>query len=272
MTEQLSRERLEKIASWREKFGADHNVMLPAEEAEAMARMLLAGLDSKPVAKVETVGVCWYADNGVPRKPAVGAALYAAAPAPAPVSVPDEQHSERFEWSYEDWANHLGGRHQNNDPACYYEFGSFMAVAEMLRQFGNVQRKIGWNVCRAAMLKAEPVTAATVPEEKGSSLQLRNLIRKRHAEWSQKAFGNVGPVGPLKHLAKEAIEAAEAPHDLSEWADMQFLLWDAQRRAGISDAEITAAMEEKLKVNMARQWPEPKDGEPRLHIKPEQEV
>lgn len=126
--------------------------------------------------------------------------------------------------------------------------------------------------CRAAMLKAEPVTAATVPEEKGSSLQLRNLIRKRHAEWSQKAFGNVGPVGPLKHLAKEAIEAAEAPHDLSEWADMQFLLWDAQRRAGISDAEITAAMEEKLKVNMARQWPEPKDGEPRLHIKPEQEV
>ncbi|WP_376748500.1 dATP/dGTP pyrophosphohydrolase domain-containing protein [Kosakonia cowanii] len=122
------------------------------------------------------------------------------------------------------------------------------------------------------MLKAEPVTAATVPEEKGSSLQLRNLIRKRHAEWSQKAFGNVGPVGPLKHLAKEAIEAAEAPHDLSEWADMQFLLWDAQRRAGISDAEITAAMEEKLKVNMARQWPEPKDGEPRLHIKPEQEV
>ncbi|HFO8830712.1 TPA: dATP/dGTP pyrophosphohydrolase domain-containing protein, partial [Escherichia coli] len=46
-----------------------------------------------------------------------------------------------------------------------------------------------------------------------------------------------------------------------------FLLWDAQRRAGISDAEITAAMEDKLKINMKRQWPEPKDGEPRLHIK-----
>ncbi|EJK1696157.1 DUF550 domain-containing protein, partial [Escherichia coli] len=49
--------------------------------------------------------------------------------------------------------------------------------------------------------------------------------------------------------------------------DMHFLLWDAQRRAGISDAEITAAMEDKLKINMERQWPEPKDGEPRLHIK-----
>lgn len=104
--------------------------------------------------------------------------------------------------------------------------------------------------------------------ETGSSLQLRNLIRQRHAEWSDKTFGSVGPVGPLKHLSEEALEAAAEPDDLSEWADMQFLLWDAQRRAGISDQEITAAMEEKLKVNMAREWPEPKDGEPRLHIKP----
>ncbi|HCB1653147.1 TPA: DUF550 domain-containing protein [Citrobacter farmeri] len=116
--------------------------------------------------------------------------------------------------------------------------------------------------------KAEPVSNRDeLPEEKGASLQLRNLIRQRHAEWSDKTFGNVGPVGPLKHLSKEAQEAAVEPDDLSEWADMQFLLWDAQRRAGISDGEITAAMEEKLQVNMARQWPEPKDGEPRLHIK-----
>ncbi|EJO6305156.1 DUF550 domain-containing protein [Salmonella enterica] len=119
-----------------------------------------------------------------------------------------------------------------------------------------------------ASLEAEPVSQPyKLPEEKGASLQLRNLIRKRHAEWSDSTFGNVGPVGPLKHLSKEALEAAAEPGDLSEWADMQFLLWDAQRRAGISDGEITAAMEEKLKVNMARQWPEPKDGEPRLHIK-----
>lgn len=347
-----------------------------------------------------------------------------------PVAVPDEQHSERFDWTYEDWANHLGGRHQNNDPACYYEFGSFMAVAEMLRQFGNVQRKVGWNACRAAMqsfgnserLKAEPAiadfrengnsstenfrenpetstsepvtprytlpphiyrelvnqlrdtavkyqgcqqlreqisatlravvtpaadssiptisvgytlsdgwikcseqtppvnrsvwiysptrgvkamfalaengkffydlqrddddiddathwmpeNAPAAPEHQSDTtvgyVSPREAVRRAHARWSHVTFGNVGPVGPLKHLAKEAIEAAEAPDDLSEWADMQFLLWDAQRRAGISDGEITAAMEEKLKVNMARQWPEPKDGEPRLHIKPEQEV
>ncbi len=78
----------------------------------------------------------------------------------------------------------------------------------------------------------------------------------------------------LMHLSKEALEAAAAPDDLSEWADMQFLLWDAQRNAGITDEQITAAMIDKLAVNKARIWPEPKDGEPRLHIKaaPQQEV
>ncbi|CTY20723.1 DUF550 domain-containing protein [Escherichia coli] len=95
----------------------------------------------------------------------------------------------------------------------------------------------------------------------------REQIRHEHAKWSDSTFGCVGPIGPLKHLSKEALEAAAEPDDLGEWADMQFLLWDAQRRAGISDAEITAAMEDKLKINMKRQWPEPKDGEPRLHIK-----
>lgn len=95
----------------------------------------------------------------------------------------------------------------------------------------------------------------------------REQIRHEHAKWSDSTFGCVGSIGPLKHLSKEALEAAAEPDDLSEWVDMQFLLWDAQRRAGISDAEITAAMEDKLKINMERQWPEPKDGEPRLHIK-----
>lgn len=95
----------------------------------------------------------------------------------------------------------------------------------------------------------------------------RDNVRREHAEWSQSTFGNVGPVGPLKHLSKEALEAAAEPGDLSEWADMQFLLWDAQRRAGITDEQITRAMIEKLAVNKQREWPEPKDGEPRLHIK-----
>lgn len=97
----------------------------------------------------------------------------------------------------------------------------------------------------------------------------REQVRREHAAWSQATFDDVGTVGPLKHLSKEALEAAAEPGDLSEWADMQFLLWDAQRRAGISDEQITLAMVERLAVNKQREWPEPKDGEPRLHIKTE---
>lgn len=105
-----------------------------------------------------------------------------------------------------------------------------------------------------------PVYAAPQPAPE------REQVRREHAEWSQATFGNVGPVGPLKHLSKEALEAAAEPGDLSEWADMQFLMWDAQRRAGITDDQITQAMIDKLAVNKQRSWPEPKDGEPRLHI------
>lgn len=47
---QLTRKRLEKIKSWRETYGAGSNVMLPAEEAEELALMALAAMDSEPVA------------------------------------------------------------------------------------------------------------------------------------------------------------------------------------------------------------------------------
>ncbi|EGG5217766.1 DUF550 domain-containing protein [Salmonella enterica] len=134
-----------------------------------------------------------------------------------------------------------------------------------------IVRKLGSNLLGHKLMMADihAVTMALIQAgfRTAPPASERERIRREHAEWSDKTFGDVGPVGPLKHLSKEALEAAAEPGDLSEWADMQFLLWDAQRRAGISDGEITAAMEEKLKVNMARQWPEPKDGEPRLYIK-----
>lgn len=50
MPSKLTRERLEKIKSWRETYGAGSNVMLPAEEAEALALIALAAMDSEPVA------------------------------------------------------------------------------------------------------------------------------------------------------------------------------------------------------------------------------
>ncbi|EPC5167361.1 DUF550 domain-containing protein [Salmonella enterica] len=124
------------------------------------------------------------------------------------------------------------------------------------------------------MFAVEPVSVSkdadtyrVIPLYTDSPVSERERIRHEHAEWSDATFGNVGPIGPLKHLSKEALETAAEPGDLSEWADMQFLLWDAQRRAGITDEQIALAMVEKLAVNKKREWPEPKGGEPRLHIK-----
>ena len=139
MTAQLSRERLEQIASWeieitdagtRHAPGAHSKVY--SYEIVEMARMLLSGMDSVPVAKVDNIGVCWYADDGVSRKPAVGAALYAAAP--APVAVPDELTREEYKRRFMEEDN-----------------------------FDDTYRG-GWKDYRAAMLKAGPVTAATVPD------------------------------------------------------------------------------------------------------------
>lgn len=128
-----------------------------------------------------------------------------------------------------------------------------------------------WHVtndkCRAEFVARDGDVAVLPLYRHAQPAPERDQVRSAHAEWSQATFGNVGPVGPLKHLSKEALEAAEQPGDLSEWADMQFLLWDAQRRAGITDDQITQAMIDKLAVNKRREWPEPKDGEPRLHIK-----
>ncbi|ELU9566683.1 DUF551 domain-containing protein [Salmonella enterica] len=47
----ITRERLLKIQQWRETYGAGSNVMLPAEEAEELARIALAALEAEPVSE-----------------------------------------------------------------------------------------------------------------------------------------------------------------------------------------------------------------------------
>ncbi|EAN5162154.1 DUF550 domain-containing protein [Salmonella enterica] len=186
----ITKERLLKIQQWSETYGAGSNVMLPAEEAEELARIALASLTAEPVA--------WTDEEELRDLRKVG-------------------------------------------------FCEMFSVEPISKD--------------ADMLRVIPLYRHAQPAPE------REQIRREHAEWSDATFGDVGPIGPLKHLSKEALEAAAEPDDLSEWADMQFLLWDAQRRAGIRDEQINQAMIEKLAINKARQWPEPKDGEPRQHIK-----
>lgn len=260
----ITKERIANLLQFNSE-GSDCQANAEQWEVHELARIALASLKAEPVAWLLSGGgaknnVSFDSGNAYVDPLREVTPLYIAPPAPA--SVP--------EWTNEQCLEFLSIAFRHAEIKGDLELDDIRLGVKMV------------NGSRAAMLQSfgnseqlEPVmTAYKLPEETGSSLQLRNLIRQRHAEWSQATFGDVGPVGPLKHLSKEALEAAEEPDDLSEWADMQFLLWDAQRRAGISDGEITATMEEKLKENMARQWPEPKDGEPRLHIKaaPQQEV
>ncbi len=99
MTSKLTRERLEKIKSWRETYGAGSNVMLPAEEAEELASIALAAMDSEPVAWTWQHLKQWHVTNdearardlawdGVKVEP-----LYRHAQ-PAPASMEDHQIRE----------------------------------------------------------------------------------------------------------------------------------------------------------------------------------
>ncbi|WP_129544410.1 hypothetical protein [Serratia sp. 1D1416] len=95
MTQTLTTERLKTIAAWRAKYGAGHNVMIPAEEAEAMARELLANREAQPVAYLNKFsGVCMTLEQqpNAADDVAVYAPLYTAPPAPAnanPVALVD---------------------------------------------------------------------------------------------------------------------------------------------------------------------------------------
>lgn len=48
----ITKERLLKIQQWRETYGPGSNVVLPAEEAEELARIALASLEAEPVAYI----------------------------------------------------------------------------------------------------------------------------------------------------------------------------------------------------------------------------
>lgn len=92
MTSKLTRERLEKIKSWRETYGAGSNVMLPAEEAEALALIALAAMDSEPVIVVGDDGGDALSYRRLIQSFEPGTKLYRHAQ-PAPV-VPEEMTPE----------------------------------------------------------------------------------------------------------------------------------------------------------------------------------
>lgn len=274
MTTKLTRERLQEIAE---------DGFLKHGESKELARMALAAMDSEPVAWTWHYREQWHVTNDKCRAEFVATdgdvavlPLYRHAQ-PAQISEPVLPVQDKDLQGVIDALEHPAGinaagkqvvrlalveiqerRKADSEPLAFteeHEISNMHATGLYLR---------AWPADRAR----NAVEGYTIPLYRHAPPAPEcDQVRREHAEWSQATFGNVGPVGPLKHLSKEALEAAAEPDDLSEWADMQFLLWDAQRRAGITDEQITQAMIDKLAVNKQRSWPEPKDGEPRLHIK-----
>lgn len=128
----ITKERLLKIQQWRETYGPGSNVVLPAEEAEELARIALASLEAEPVgafliAEQQVDGTSdylkdgeWPIDNGIIE-------VYAAPPVPVvPAALPENDDEDGHDIDY-------------LEPSEVYALG----------------RTAGWNACRAAMLQGK---------------------------------------------------------------------------------------------------------------------
>ncbi|HBD0107353.1 TPA: DUF551 domain-containing protein [Escherichia coli] len=86
----ITKERLLTIKQWRETYGPGSNVVLPAEEAEELARIALASLEADPVAyifKHPAGKLFWALTDESNKEQADVIPVYAAAPASV---VPDD--------------------------------------------------------------------------------------------------------------------------------------------------------------------------------------
>ncbi len=120
----ITKERLLTIKQWRETYGPGSNVVLPAEEAEELARIALASLEADPVAYIfkHPAGKLFWAltDESNKEQPDV-IPVYADSPAPV---VPDEIDVNDVPRAVTYFKTHRD---------CYAD---------------------GWNACRAAMLQS----------------------------------------------------------------------------------------------------------------------
>ncbi|MBE7920934.1 DUF551 domain-containing protein [Escherichia coli] len=125
----ITKGRLLTIKQWRETYGPGSNVVLPAEEAEELARIALAALEAEPIGfrcrRNDNLGDWSYVYHREPddfeRKHLVIEGIYAAPPAPV---IPEEKPMP--------------------NPLSMYAVDAVAAIAEVR----------GWNACRAAMLQS----------------------------------------------------------------------------------------------------------------------
>ncbi|EFH2972544.1 hypothetical protein HKD56_000441 [Escherichia coli] len=126
----ITKERLLTIKQWRETYGPGSNVVLPAEEAEELARIALASLEAEPVAyifKHQAGKLFWALTDESNKEQADVIPVYAAPPVPVvPAALPENDDEDGHDIDY-------------LEPSEVYALG----------------RTAGWNACRAAMLQGK---------------------------------------------------------------------------------------------------------------------
>ncbi|MCS5930646.1 DUF551 domain-containing protein [Klebsiella pneumoniae] len=129
----ITKGRLLTIKQWRETYGPGSNVVLPAEEAEELARIALVSLEAEPVAKIIAhyplgvdVGKQKFV-QAIGELPDFGGYLFAAPPAPI---VPEEATPENVEM--------LSG---------------YVSTYKLTDSERDIAAEI-WNACRTAMLQS----------------------------------------------------------------------------------------------------------------------
>lgn len=121
----IAKDRLLTIKQWRETYGPGSNVVLPAEEAEELARIALASLEAEPVAyifKHPAGKLFWALTDESNKEQSDVIPVYAAPPVPV---VPEEKPMP--------------------NPLKMYAVDAVAAIEEVR----------GWNACRAAMLQSQ---------------------------------------------------------------------------------------------------------------------
>ena len=171
----MTKERLLTIKQWRETYGPGSNVVLPAEEAEELARIALASLEAEPIGEVSEKRLGLVMDGTVDlggkstyriikgektmKLLPLGTKFYTAPPVPV---VPEEKPMP--------------------NPLSMYTVDAVAAIAEVR----------GWNACRAAMLHgAEPVSQTYKLPELIEGMEVSIDVSTCDADLGNRYFGTV---------------------------------------------------------------------------------
>ncbi|HHA5162864.1 TPA: DUF551 domain-containing protein [Escherichia coli] len=158
----ITKERLLTIRQWRETYGPGSNVVLPAEEAEELARIALTSLEAEPVAyifKHPAGKLFWALTDESNKEQADVIPVYAAPPVPV---VPEEKPMP--------------------NPLKMYAVDAVAAIAEVR----------GWNACRAAMLQGgQPVNQTYNLPELIEGMEVSIDVSTCDADLGNRYFGTV---------------------------------------------------------------------------------